>query len=49
MERSTPQVMAQTREGAAAAGLRVAELSPVPDIDEPADLAHLPAALAPTL
>jgi len=40
---STPQVMAQTRERAAAAGLRMAELSPVPDIDEPADLAHLPA------
>ncbi len=46
---STPQVMAQTRERAAAAGLRVAELSPVPDIDEPADLAHLPAAWASTL
>jgi uncharacterized protein len=40
---STPMVMQHTRERAAAAGLRVAELPPVPDIDEPADLAHLPA------
>ena len=40
---STPQVMQHTRERAAAAGLRVAELAPLPDIDRPADLAHLPA------
>ena len=40
---STPQVMQHTRERAAAAGLRWAELPPVADIDEPADLAHLPA------
>lgn len=41
---STPAVMAATRERAAAAGLRWAELAPVADIDEPADLARLPAA-----
>ncbi|MCW5634238.1 MAG: TIGR04282 family arsenosugar biosynthesis glycosyltransferase [Rubrivivax sp.] len=40
---STPQVMQQTRARAAAAGLRVTELEPLPDIDEPADLRHLPA------
>jgi rSAM/selenodomain-associated transferase 1 len=40
---STPQVMAQTRERARAAGLRWAELEPVPDVDEPADLVHLAA------
>lgn len=39
---STGRVLAQTRERAAAAGLRVAELPPVADIDEPADLVHLP-------
>lgn len=39
---STDRVMAQTRERAAAAGLRTAELPPVADIDEPSDLAHLP-------
>ena len=39
---STPAVMALTRQRLAAAGLRHAELPPVPDIDEPADLAHLP-------
>jgi uncharacterized protein len=39
---STPQVMALTRQRLAAAGLHHAELPPVPDIDEPADLAHLP-------
>lgn len=42
MSWSTPQVMADTRERARAAGLRWAELPAVPDIDEPADLAHLP-------
>jgi glycosyltransferase A (GT-A) superfamily protein (DUF2064 family) len=42
MRWSTAQVMAQTRERAAAAGLTWAELPPVADIDEPADLAHLP-------
>lgn len=40
---STPQVMAATRECARAAGLRWSELAPVADIDEPADLVHLPA------
>lgn len=40
---STPRVMAQTRQRMAAAGLRHAELPALPDIDEPADLAHLPA------
>lgn len=44
---STAQVMADTRERAAAAGLRWAELPPVHDIDEPADLAHLPAGWRP--
>ena len=39
----TGQVMAQTRERAAAAGLRWAELEAVADIDEAADLVHLPA------
>lgn len=39
---STAQVMAQTRERLAAAGLRHVELAPLPDIDEPADLVHLP-------
>lgn len=41
---STDQVMALTRERLAAAGLRHAELPPVHDIDEVADLVHLPAA-----
>jgi len=40
---STPAVLAQTRQRLAAAGLRHAELAAVADIDEPADLAHLPA------
>jgi uncharacterized protein len=40
---STPQVMAQTRQRLAAAGWCWAELPPVADIDEPADLRHLPA------
>ncbi|MBX3599911.1 MAG: TIGR04282 family arsenosugar biosynthesis glycosyltransferase [Rubrivivax sp.] len=40
---STSQVMAATRERALAAGLRWTELAPVADVDEPADLAHLPA------
>jgi uncharacterized protein len=39
---STPQVMAQTRARLAQAGLRHAELRTVADIDEPADLVHLP-------
>lgn len=39
---STPEVMAETRRRLAAAGLRWAELPPVADIDEPADLVHLP-------
>jgi uncharacterized protein len=40
---STPQVMAATCERLARAGLRALELPPVHDIDEPADLSHLPA------
>ncbi len=40
---STDRVMAQTRERAVAAGLRISELPAVADIDEPADLAHLSA------
>jgi rSAM/selenodomain-associated transferase 1 len=39
---STPQVMAATRERLRSAGLRWAELPVVADIDEPADLVHLP-------
>ena len=39
---STAQVMAQTRQRLASAGIRHAELQAVADIDEPADLAHLP-------
>ena len=39
---STAAVMAQTRERARTAGLRCAELPPVPDIDLPEDLVHLP-------
>lgn len=42
---STPAVMAATRERARAAGLRWAEQPAVADIDEPADLIHLPAGL----
>lgn len=40
---STPQVMATTRERLAELGLHAALLPALPDIDEPADLAHLPA------
>ena len=40
---STPQVMALTRARALTAGLRIAELPAVADIDEPQDLRHLPA------
>jgi rSAM/selenodomain-associated transferase 1 len=40
---STPSVRAATRARAVAAGLRLAELPPVADIDVPADLVHLPA------
>lgn len=40
---STPQVMADTRARAHRHGWRWAELAPVADIDEPADLANLPA------
>ncbi len=39
---STATVMADTRERLRSAGLRHVELPPVADIDEPADLAHLP-------
>jgi hypothetical protein len=39
---STPRVMAATRERLAAAGWRWRELATRHDIDEPADLAHLP-------
>ena len=41
---STPTVMARTRERIAGLRLRVAELDPVADIDEPADLVHVPPA-----
>ena len=40
---STPQVMAQTRERGARLGLRCAELPTLSDIDEAADLIHVPA------
>ena len=40
---STASVMAATRTRLLTAGLRHAELAPVADIDEPADLLHLPA------
>jgi len=40
---STPRVMAETRQRARRAGLRWTELPAVADIDEPADLIHLPA------
>ncbi|MEO8805046.1 MAG: TIGR04282 family arsenosugar biosynthesis glycosyltransferase [Burkholderiaceae bacterium] len=39
---SVPTVMAHTRERLAAAGLRHTELPPLADIDEAADLIHLP-------
>lgn len=39
---STPEVMAQTRTRARQAGLNWAELPALADIDEPADLVHLP-------
>lgn len=42
MHWSHARVMADTRDRLRAAGLRWAELAPVADIDEPADLAHLP-------
>ncbi len=40
---STAQVMAETRRRLARLGLRHAELQVLADIDEPADLVHLPA------
>ena len=40
---SSASVMQASRERAARAGLRLAELAPVADIDEPADLVHAPA------
>ncbi|MCU0928503.1 MAG: TIGR04282 family arsenosugar biosynthesis glycosyltransferase [Burkholderiaceae bacterium] len=39
---STPHVMAQTRERLRAEGWTHRELPPVADVDEPADLVHLP-------
>jgi glycosyltransferase A (GT-A) superfamily protein (DUF2064 family) len=42
IEWSTATVMARTLERVAELGLRVALLPELPDIDEPADLAHLP-------
>ena len=45
MHWSTPQVMAHTRARLAAVGVAHAELPAVHDIDEPADLQHLPAGL----
>lgn len=44
---STSAVMAQTRERLQAAGLRWAELPAVADVDEPADLVHVPAGWLP--
>ena len=44
---STPRVLAQTRERLGRLGLTWAELAPLHDIDEPADLRHLPAGWAP--
>ena len=44
---STAQVMAQTRQRLAVLGVVAAELPAVPDIDEPDDLAHLPAGWLP--
>jgi uncharacterized protein len=44
MSWSTPSVMQTTRERLKAASAQWAELPPVADIDEPADLAHLPPA-----
>src|SRR5690606_28549 len=38
---STPTVMSVTRDRARAAGLRVRELAPLPDLDLPADLERL--------
>ena len=46
---STAGLMAATRQRLAAAGLAPVELPPLPDIDEPADLRHLPAHLALTV
>lgn len=43
MRWSSPQVMAHTRARIAALGLRHVELPLVHDVDEPADLIHLPA------
>ena len=44
---STPHVLAQTRDRLGRLGLTWAELAPLHDIDEPADLRHLPAGWAP--
>jgi rSAM/selenodomain-associated transferase 1 len=44
---SSAQVMAQTRERIAAAGLSLHELSTLHDIDEPQDLVHIPPAWRP--
>ncbi|MEO6744702.1 MAG: TIGR04282 family arsenosugar biosynthesis glycosyltransferase [Caldimonas sp.] len=44
---STSRVLAQTRERLGRLGLRWAEFAPLHDIDEPADLRHLPAGWAP--
>ena len=47
MRWSTPDVMAQTRQRLAQIGASHSELAPVADIDEPADLVHLPAGWMP--
>lgn len=44
---STPQVMQRTRERLAQAGVSHAELAALPDVDEPGDLRHVPAAWLP--
>lgn len=49
MHWSTASVMADTRERARAAGLRLRELEPLWDLDVPADLARLPDAQAASL
>ena len=45
---STPAVLAETRARLRRLGLRHLELAPLADIDEPADLVHLPAGWAAT-
>jgi rSAM/selenodomain-associated transferase 1 len=46
---STAAVMQTTRERAGALGLRIAELPPLADVDEPADLARVPPSWLPRI